>query len=349
MKGKLMKLISVGLLLLLASSVHSASLRILSEYLCPLEMDRWNPVLIDSFQSLESGEMRISVSRDFPFIRYPIKSWTIVIDSTGCPKSCDENVPDNRLFLSTSQLGGLRERSLIVRTEQYDTLCTCILEGTNEYHAIPQATELADGGYLIYNPPDRFDIFVEIHSISSAGEMIWHYSLGTDYLLDLPEPVGEDHPQVRSLRKTSSGDILVGGLVFDSYTDPNTWFVCLLDGDTGNPLWKTTGCALGNATVHDVIETSSGLIVAVGSTARIVESEDFDSPSCGPGFPFIAALNSTGELQKLVILETDLSDMFYNIIETNPLECEFLIAGNDRISNELVLLRTIIPTDPEGW
>lgn len=44
-----------------------------------------------------------------------------------------------------------------------------------------------------------------------------------------------------------------------------------------------------------------------------------------------------------------MADMFYNIIETNQLECEFLIAGNDRISNELVLLRTIIPTDPEEW
>ncbi len=65
--------------------------------------------------------------------------------------------------------------------------------------------------------------------------------------------------------------------------------------------------------------------------------------------PFIAALNDTGDLQKLVILETDLADMFYNIIETNPFECEFLIAGKDRISNELVLLRIIIPTDPEEW
>lgn len=104
-----MKLILVGFLLLLATSVHSAPLEIISEYLCPLEMDSWNPVNIDSFQFIESGEMRILANRDFSFIRYPIKSWTIIIDSTG---------------------------------------------------------------YLIYNPPDRYDIYVEIHSISSAGRYV---------------------------------------------------------------------------------------------------------------------------------------------------------------------------------
>ncbi|MEA3265860.1 MAG: hypothetical protein U9P42_02810, partial [Candidatus Fermentibacteria bacterium] len=225
-----MKLVSAGLIFLLAPSLHSASLEILSEYLCPLEMNSWNPVQIDSFQLMESGEMIISAVRDFPFIRYPIKSWTIVIDSAGCPISCDENVPDNRFFLSTSQLGGSREKSLIVRSEQNDTLWTCLLKGTNSSHATPEATELTDGGYLILNSPEFYSNYVEIHSISSAGETIFHHSLGTDYLLDLPEPIGEEYPRVWSLRKTSSGDILVGGSVFYSYTDPDTWFVCLLDG-----------------------------------------------------------------------------------------------------------------------
>ncbi len=236
---------------------------------------------------------------------------------------------------------------LIARTEQNDTVWTCPLEGTNEFHSVPHATELPDGGYLILNSPDCFDICVEIHSISSDGEMICHYSMGTDYLLDMPDPFGELYPRVRSLWKTSSGDILACGTVFNVYTDPNAWFVCLMDGDTGNPLWKTTGYGLGNAAIYDAIETSSGLIVAVGATATTIVLEDRDLDTWGPELPFIVVLDDTGVLQKLVVCDANLADMFYSIIETDPLECEFLITGKDTTSNELVLLRTIIPTDPE--
>ena len=133
------------------------------------------------------------------------------------------------------------------------------------------------------------------------------------------------------------------------YTDPNAWFVCLLDGDTGNPSWKTTGYALGNASIYDAIETSSGLIVAVGATATTIVLEDWNLDAWGPELPFIAVLDDTGALQKLVVCNVDIADMFYSIIETDPLDCEFLITGKDTTSNELVLLRAIIPTDPENW
>lgn len=106
MKGKLMKLISTVFLLLLASSAHSVTINILSEHLCPLDVLRWNPIRIDSCQSMESGEMRVSVSRVHPFMRFPIEMWTIVIDSSGYPVSCDEAVYDNRLILTSSSLGG---------------------------------------------------------------------------------------------------------------------------------------------------------------------------------------------------------------------------------------------------
>ncbi|MCD4700922.1 MAG: hypothetical protein K8S24_03600 [Candidatus Aegiribacteria sp.] len=172
--------------------------------------------------------------------------------------------------------------------------------------------------------------------------MIFHYSLGTDFLLNLPEPIGEVCPQISSLRKISRDNILAGGSVCHSFNDPMTWFVCLLDGDTGKPLWKTTGCALGSAVVIDVIETSSGLIVAVGVTMRIIMLEDHDYPVLDQNMPFIVVLDSAGELQELVVCDIDLADVFYSIIETNPLENEFLITGEDIASNQQVLLRATI-------
>lgn len=345
-----MKLISTVLLLLLSTSANSVTIDILSEYSCPVEMMRWSPIRIDSCQLLESGGMRISTDRTVPSgdSLFKTELWTIVIDSAGCPVSSEVlvlDIPDNRLILSFSQLGGSSEMWMIACTEQSDTVWTCPLEGTDEFSNYQVVTKLPDGGYLINSPPDCYSTCTEIQSVSSTGEMIFHYSLGTCYLLDLPGVIGEESPGVMFLKKTSSGDILAGGTVSQFITSPKAWFVCLLDGDTGNPLWKTTGFALGMASVYEAIEASSGLIVAVGATSRIVVPEGYPRSAWGSKLPFIAVLDCTGALQKMVVCDLDLADWFYSIIETDPLECEFLIAGDDTTSNELVLLRAIISTE----
>ncbi len=343
-----MKFWSTAALLMLAVSAHSMTVKILSEHLYPIAMSHSTPIKIDDCQLLESGEMRISLFRDFNFIRPEMESWTIVLDSTGCPVLCEESDPDYPLIFRTSQLGESTERWLIALSGQGDTVWTCLLEGTNEFHATPHVTRLPDGGCLIHSSPDRYQIYTEIYSLSSTGEMICHYSLGTDYLLDLPEPIGENNPNVRFLGKTSSGDILAGGGVYHIYDDPQAWFVCLLDGDTGNPLWKTTGLARGTAFVSEAIETSSGLIVFAGNTARCSVSEDSDEISLDVMMPFIAALDSTGELQELVVLDAELADVIYGIVEVNPLDSEFLITGRSTTSGKLVLLRVSIYANQEN-
>lgn len=341
-----MKLMPIVLLILFSASVHSVTINILSEYSCPVEMITSNPVRIDSCQLLESGGLRISASQSVLFndVSFNYESWTIVIDSDWCPMSCDRAILDNSFILSTAQLGGSGEMWLIACTEQGDTLWTCALEGTDEFHVNPFVTEISDGGYLVNNDPDSHSTCTEIQSISSAGEMICHYSLYTDYLLDLPEPIGETAANVYSLRRTSSDDILIGGAVQQFITSPVAGFVCLLNGDTGNPIWRNAGFFRGMANVYDAIETSSGHVIAVGTTAGSVESEESPFTMWGTKQAIIVVLDAAGTLQKMVVCDLEIADCFYSIIETDQSECEFLIVGTGSSSYELVFLKVIITT-----
>ena len=341
--------------LLHAAPAHSVTINILSEHLCHVEMMRRNPLRIDSCQLLESGGMQISGNRSFPVndidVSFNDKTWMIVTDPDGCPVSFEETVPVSPLTLSVNRPGDWYDMLwLIACTEQGDTLWTCALEGTGEFDYSPDVTELPDGGFLLTIYPDCWTTYTKTARISSDGEMIWHNDLSSNYLLGLPESLGEVQPHISSFRETSSGDILACGSVSEWITSPDIWFVCLLDGDTGDPLWKTINFGLGEARVCDAIETSSGMIVAVGTTARSFTPEDAPYRTIwGPKLPFIAVLDSTGAFQRLVICDLDLTDIFYSIIETDPINNEFLIVGDDSVSNELVLLRAIIPTDPENW
>lgn len=336
-----------------ATPAHSVTINILSEHSCPIEMMVRNPIRIDSCQLLESGGMRVWANRGFPvndtFGSYDDEAWTIVIDPDGYPVSCEESASDNPIMLDSYRFGDYSEMLwLIARTEQGDTLWTCALEGTGESDYSPDATELPDGGYLLAIYPDCWTTYTWTARISSVGEMIWHNYLNTNYLLGLPGPGGEMKPHISSFRETSSGDILACGSVSEWCTSPDIWFVCLLDGDTGDPLWKTINFGLGEAWVYDAIETSSGMIVAVGSTATSLMAEDGSNRTVwGSKLPFIAILDSRGAFQKLVICDLDLTGRFFSIFETDPPGCEFLIVGDDSTSNEHILFRAIIPVDPE--
>jgi hypothetical protein len=346
MKRVYMKAIPAILFVLLVSAVTSGSIEIFSEAACPVGMT-WNPVRIDGCKQRESGGMRILVSRGFPF---DTESWTIDIDSDGNFLYCGEVEPGHQLTFSTSPIGPPREMWLIACTEEGDTVWSCILEGTDaDFYNAPLITELADGGYLIDSPPDCNTIYTEIQSISSTGEMIWHHSLGTDYLLDLDEPVGETCASVASIRETSSGDILICGSVAQWFTSQDAWFVCLLDGDTGIPLRKTTGYALGEARVFDVAETWEGFFVAVGETSECVVPEGMVYSVWGPKQPFIAVLDDDGTLIDLEVFELDAADSFEALVEYESGRdymydsvappSDFIVAGVDTTSSELVIVR----------
>ena len=331
----------------LAASADSVTISILSEHLCPIET--WNPIRIDSCQLLESGGMIVSTNRSSPadvadeLINY--ETWTIIIEPDGCPVSYEETYSDNPIILDSHRFGDYWDMLwLIARTDQGDTLWTCALEGTGEYCYPPEVTRLSDGGYMLLVNYDCWTSYSWTARISSAGEMIWHNDLSTNYMMELPSGAGEVEPRVSSFRETSNGDILACGSVSEWITSPDISFVCLLDGDTGDPIWKTIYLGLGQAMVYDAIETSSGMIVAVGSTAESVRPED-GSPRWiwGSSNPFIAVIDSAGAIQKLVVCDFDKAYWFRSIIETDPINNEFLIAGG--LTGELVLLRVIIPTD----
>ena len=100
--------------------------------------------------------------------------------------------------------------------------------------------------------------------------------------------------------------------------------------------------------VYDALETSSRMIVAVGSTAESVRSEDGSNRYVwGASIPFIAILDPAGAIQKLVVCDFDKAYGFRSIIKTDPINNEFLIAGG--LTGELVLLRVIVPQTRGNW
>ena len=332
--------------------VDPVTISILSEHLCPIEINRFNPIQIDSCQFEQSGRIRIHLSLDLyrNMVSFCDELWAVEMDSNGYPLLCEEVASSNRLIMTTAALDDSREMSLIACTEQADTAWTCSLERTDrEGYWSPCVTELSDGGYIVSNSPDAFVPFTEIQRISSDGEALFHYTMSSMYLLDLSEDSGEIWPHIMSFRETSAGNILACGGVQEWVTDPDLYFVCLLDGDTGDPLWEITGAGLGNATIYDVIETSSGMIIATGATAISYSPEGYYYSVWGRKLPFIAIFSETGALQKMVVVDLDPTDLFSSIVEINPSENEFLIAGSDSLSNQLVFLRAIIPTDIESW
>ncbi len=331
----------------LAAPAHSVTVNLLSEELLPIETVNRQPVRIDSFRHMESGGMSVFASRALYTcgVNYATDSWTIFIGSGGNSVSIEETVPYHRLILTLYGLGEKYENWLIACTAQGDTVWTCALEGTYEFDNSPDVAELQDGGYLISSYSEGY-----IARISSDGELLWYSFLSTGYMLGIPGFEAENCPRILSVRETSRGDFLMCGSVAKYLTSPDGLFVCLLDGDSGELLWKTVNFAIGEAEVCDAIETSSGMIVAVGTTARSITPED--APYCtiwGSKFPLIAVLNDSGELQKVLVCDLDLTDNFYSIIETDQQESEFLIFGGDSLCNESVLLRVIIPTDSASW
>ena len=201
-------------------------------------------------------------------------------------------------------------------------------------------------GYIVNDHPDCFATTTYIHRVSNDGVLLFNSSLDTQFLLDKLDMEGEIYPGINAFRETESGDILVGGSVSLWLNSPKAGFVCLLDGETGDVLWNMTHFGIGSARVHDVIETSSGSIVAVGVSGRHLWPPDPKTGLWGSTRPFIAVLNSSGELQQSIVCDLEITGKFISIAEWGPMENQFLIACIDTASSELVLLRTVIQVDP---
>lgn len=337
-----MKYLLSILFLLVTAATSSGTIEILSERSYPIELSL-SPVRIEGYQLLESGGIRISVIEGS--YRQSI-SWIIETDSLGNTVSIDVDSLYNLPVLSMAEFPGLNEMWMVAGDERGDTLWKCPLEGTDiSFFDQPMIIELPDGGYLVKCSPDCQTNVTDIQRISIDGEMLWHLSLGTNYLLDLPEPDGEIYPFVECMRETSSGDLLVGGSVSQWLTSADACFVTLIDGSNGMAVWKTLEYALGEARILDVIETVSGYIVAVGETAESVSPQNQDYCFWGAKQPLLSVLNDEGTLLNLEVLNLERTDSFKSIIELEDHSTdgnEFLIAGVDSSTCELVLIRVCL-------
>jgi hypothetical protein len=165
------------------------------------------------FRSIPVNDIDVSLNDE---------TWTIVTDPGGCPVSCEETISDNPVILNTYRFEDCYGMlCLSACTEQGETLWTCDLEGTGESDYSTEVTELPNGGYMLVIYPDCWTTYSWTARISSAGEMIWHNYLSTNYLLGLPGSQGEAKPHISSFRETSSGDILACGRVSEWCTSPD--------------------------------------------------------------------------------------------------------------------------------
>ena len=188
------------------------------------------------------------------------------------PEYSEEDVPDHSPILSSFRTGGDRDMLwLCALGGEGDTLWTTGLTGTDEWNYSADITYLLNGGYFAVVYADCWSTYTYTARLSRAGELQWHNCLNTEYLLGIDENTAEMDPRIVSLRETESGDFLASGSVSQWCTDSDFSYVCLLDGDTGDPVWKTVILAMGESSAYDAVETTSGMILAVGTTAR---SED---------------------------------------------------------------------------
>lgn len=336
--------------LTIAPSVDSAMITILYEQLLPADMHFRNQIRIDSCMLSESDGIRIFLSQlamsptAYGSFDYNLR-W-IEVDENGNFVSSEDIIPDNPPILSFPQFGESEDLMITSMDGSGDTLWTCTFEGKSlEWFHSPEITELTEG-FIVNNPPDSWSPETNIHRISHDGNVLFDLSLASQFLLDTQDSEAEIFPGIHSFRESETGDILVSGAVSLWVNSPKACFVCLLDGETGDVLWKMKHFGLGSARILDAIETSSGLIVAVGVTGRHMWPPDPETGSLlSSTKPFIAVMNNSGGLLQGIVCDFEFATRLISIVELESAENEFLIAGVKSASQELVLIRTRIQPD----
>lgn len=147
-----------------------------------------------------------------------------------------------------------------------DTLWTCLFDDMDDYENNPVVAGSQESGYLLSSNSDCSTFWTRIARITPRGEIGFSTALTSLYLLDLHEQDGELGPSVSSLEMTASGNVIAAGRVSQWFTSFHAWFICLLDGETGAPIWRATCSGMGLAGLHQVIEAPS-VLVGVGTTS----------------------------------------------------------------------------------
>ncbi|HOD20160.1 MAG TPA: hypothetical protein PLV86_06500 [Candidatus Fermentibacter daniensis] len=243
-------------------------IKILSEGCCTIPAESWFPLHLNGYEASALACPGFTATRIVysPPVANGMEAWSVVEAPDG---SLQCGVIDMSFVpvITRFQPEDARGWQALACVSQADTLWTCLLEGTDEWENGPVVSGSQESGYLLGSRPDCSRNWTRIARIAPTGEVIFSTLLTSVYLLDLQEPIGETGPSVASLDMTSSGDVVVAGRVSQWYTSPEEWFVCLLDGETGIPIWKATGAGMGLAGLYQVIEAPSGVLIGVGATS----------------------------------------------------------------------------------
>lgn len=327
-----------------APSIDSEMITTLYEQLLPnvihLEID----LKIDSCILSESGGYEIFLSNlQGPSAEYGSFDYNLMwieVDENGNLVSYEDITLDNTPILSFPDFGESENLRITSMDESGDTLWACTFEDKPlEWFHGPDITEL-DEGFIIDNHPEGWSNSTHIHRISDGGNELFDFSLSSQYVLDDLDATAELFPRIHSFRETETKNILVSGGTSLWLNSPSASFVLLLEGETGDILWKMKHFGLASSLISDAIETSSGLIVAVGVTGRHNWPMAAGTRSVWTASePFVAMMNSSGELLRIIVCDFEFTTNLYSIVELDSAENEFLIAGIKSSSRELVLIK----------
>lgn len=329
----------VALILTLAIA-GTTPLEILSVEPCSIPGDGAFPLHLDGFEAGAFGLPGITASRFVyaPPVTNSWAAWTVEADPDGAIVCTEADLSGVPVITEYQPAGGNGSQALACVTGA-DTLWNCLLEGTDEFENGPVVAGSRESGYLLSSRPDCNGDWTRIVRITPEGDVVFSVILSSIYLLDLAEPVGEIGPSVSSLGMTSSGDVIVAGRVSQWFTSPAEWFVCLLDGETGEPLWKAVGSGIGLAAFEQAIETPTGIVIGVGKTSAPLDGETWMWGEC---FPLLVVLGPDGTLVEEASVGLESADGLTGIAATGT-PGVFLAAGLDTGMMSVVLARIRIP------
>ena len=306
-----------------------------------------SPPRLDSLHHTEGGGFAVYASARLKGNGLELRSqrWIIGIDENG-DASVETVDPADDCLLSFEAMGVSRQQWMIKRDARGDTLWKCLLEGTGDFDNAITAIRLSDGGYVAVSHPDCWSTGTYLARIAPGGELVWETYLTTNYLLDMPQEEGEIYPKVLSLRQGDQGDFLVCGSVQEWITSPSAMYVALLEGNTGEPRWKTALYLMGVARAYDVVMTSSGGIVAVGSTAEAVYPEDGPNVALwGEPRPFAVLLDPDGEMLASRVCDSSPLAAYTGALESDTDAGVFFFTGAMSIrepSSHFTVLRALV-------
>lgn len=267
---------------------------LLSVGLCEIPAEGWAPLHLDGFEAGAFGLPGMAASRFVyaPPLTNNWAAWAMVADLDGAIVCSEADLSEMPVITEYQPAGGNGCQALTC-VSGADTLWTCLLEDTDEFENGPVVAGSQESGYLVSSRPDCNGDWTRIARITPGGDVVFSTLLTSIYLLDLSEPVGEIGPSVASLGLTASGDVLVAGRVSQWFTSPEEWFVCLLDGETGEPVWKATGAGMGLAGLNQAVEAPSGALIGVGATSAPGDEQPW---VWGPACPLIVVIGQDGTL-----------------------------------------------------